>query len=60
VVSDPFSLSNNFLYCRLLTSGGVNELALSFALRLLDETKDLTVLDRISSQVKLYQIEHFC
>ncbi|KAG0541835.1 hypothetical protein BDA96_02G051600 [Sorghum bicolor] len=34
----------------LLTSGGVNELALSFALRLLDETKDLTVLDRISSQ----------
>ncbi|CAD6220938.1 unnamed protein product [Miscanthus lutarioriparius] len=34
----------------LLTSGGVNELALSFALRLLDETKDLTVLDRMSSQ----------
>jgi DNA repair/transcription protein MET18/MMS19 len=60
VVSDPFSLGNNFLYCRLSTSGGVNELALSFALRLLDETKYLTVLDRISSQVKLYQIEHFC
>lgn len=53
MVSDPFSLSDNLLYCRLLTSGGVNELALGFALRLLDETKDLTVLDRISSQVKL-------
>lgn len=49
MVSDPFSLS----YCRLFTSGGVNELALSFTLRLLDEIKNLNVLDRISSQVKL-------
>ncbi|KAJ1287959.1 hypothetical protein BS78_02G051100 [Paspalum vaginatum] len=34
----------------LLSSGGVSEHALGFALRLLDEIKDLTALDRISSQ----------
>ncbi|KAF8732141.1 hypothetical protein HU200_016108 [Digitaria exilis] len=34
----------------LFTSGGINELALSFAMRLLDEIKYLTMLDRISSQ----------
>nr|CAB3452094.1 unnamed protein product [Digitaria exilis] len=35
---------------RLFTSGGINEFALSFAMRLLAEIKDLTMLDRISSQ----------
>lgn len=34
----------------LFTSGGVNELALNFALRLLDEIKNLIMLDKISSQ----------
>ncbi|XP_039793571.1 MMS19 nucleotide excision repair protein homolog isoform X2 [Panicum virgatum] len=34
----------------LFTSGGINELALSFAMHLLDEIKDLSMLDRISSQ----------
>ncbi|WVZ62100.1 hypothetical protein U9M48_011885 [Paspalum notatum var. saurae] len=34
----------------LLSSGAVNEHALGFALRLLDEIKDSTALDRISSQ----------
>ncbi|TKW30689.2 hypothetical protein SEVIR_2G056300v4 [Setaria viridis] len=34
----------------LFTSGGINELALSFAMHLLDEIKDLTMLDRIASQ----------
>ena len=56
LISDPFSLSNNLLYGRLFTYGGINELALSFAMHLLDEIKDLSMLDRISSQVKLYQI----
>lgn len=54
--SDLFSLSNSLLYGRLFTSGGINELALSFAMRLLDEIKDLIMLDTISSQVKLYQV----
>ena len=56
LISDPVSLSNNLLYGRLFTYGGINELALSFAMHLLDEIKDLSMLDRISSQVKLYQI----
>ncbi|CAL5091158.1 unnamed protein product [Urochloa decumbens] len=34
----------------LFASGGINELALSFAMHLLDEINDLTMLDRISSQ----------
>ncbi|CAM0905499.1 unnamed protein product [Alopecurus aequalis] len=34
----------------LFTSGGVNELALSFAMRLWDEIGDLATLDRIRSQ----------
>lgn len=34
----------------LFTSGGVNELALSFAMRLWDEIRDLATLDRIRSQ----------
>uniref|UniRef100_A0ACD5UN90 Uncharacterized protein n=1 Tax=Avena sativa TaxID=4498 RepID=A0ACD5UN90_AVESA len=34
----------------LFTSGGVNELALSFAMRLWDELRDLATLDRIRSQ----------
>ncbi|KAG2640277.1 hypothetical protein PVAP13_2KG062600 [Panicum virgatum] len=37
----------------LFTYGGINELALSFAMHLLDEIKDLSMLDRISSQVLL-------
>ncbi|KAK3126515.1 hypothetical protein QOZ80_7AG0557780 [Eleusine coracana subsp. coracana] len=34
----------------LFTSGGANELALSFAMRLWDEIKDVATLNRISSQ----------
>jgi hypothetical protein len=46
-----FSLSNHFHYGRLFTSGGLNELALSFAMRLWDEIRNLATLDRIISQV---------
>uniref|UniRef100_A0ACD5UY57 Uncharacterized protein n=1 Tax=Avena sativa TaxID=4498 RepID=A0ACD5UY57_AVESA len=43
----------------LFTSGGVNELALSFAMRLWDELKDLATLDRIRSQ-KFTLIKIYC
>lgn len=49
-VAHLFECYSNRVLPWLLASGGVNELALSFALHLLDETEDLTVLDRISSQ----------
>ena len=53
------SLTNHLRYGRLFTSGGVNELALSFAMRLWDEIRDLATLDRIRSQV-IYQTEYLC
>ncbi|CAO2034098.1 unnamed protein product [Urochloa humidicola] len=36
-------------YERLFANCGINELALSFTMHLLDETNDLTMSDRISS-----------
>jgi DNA repair/transcription protein MET18/MMS19 len=44
------SFHNHFLHGRLFNFGGVNELALNFAMRLWNEIRDLATSDRIGSQ----------